>query len=188
MILCGPWGHRLQHFPNRPFHSHQCGPGYNIVADVQFGNLRNIRDGTNVAVGETVTGGTSRVWGTDLTLKWQPPHRAKYRGLTWRTELLLSERDDPAGRRRDAWGGYSYVEGLARRNLYLGLRLDRVEEPLDPSLRSWGIVPYLSWWQSEFVRLRAELQHLEHDANDDSEDRLLIQLTWAAGPHKHETY
>ncbi len=143
--------------------------------------------GLSGAAGETPVGGDSRIWGTDLTYHWQPPARAKYRELTWRTEVLLSQRDGLDGQRRDAWGGYSYLEGLVARNLYLGLRYDDVADPLEPDLRRRGFVPYLSWWQSEFVRLRAEYQRLETQAGDD-ENRFLLQLTWAAGPHKHETY
>ncbi len=151
--------------------------------------------GLSGAAGETPEGGDSRVWGTDITYHWQPPARAKYRELTWRTEVLLSQRDDPGGpagggqaqRRRDAWGGYTYLEGLVARNLYLGVRYDDVADPLAPDLRRRGLVPYLSWWQSEYVRLRGEFQLLEDDAGDD-ENRFVLQLTWAAGPHKHETY
>lgn len=135
---------------------------------------------------------TNRVLGTDLTYHWQPPSRAKYRELTWRTEILLSQRADEAGLRgggrQDAWGGYSYLETLVARNLYAGLRLDRVEDPLDPSLRLWGVSPYLTFWQSEYVRLRGELRHLSGDLGDRPENQLFLQLTWAAGPHKHETY
>ena len=143
--------------------------------------------GLSGAAGETPEGGDSRVWGTDLTHHWQPPSRAKYRELTWRTEVLLSQRDDPGGHRRDAWGGYSYLEGLVARNLYLGVRYDDVAEPLEPDLRRRGFAPYVSWWQSEYVRLRGEFQRREDDAGDD-ENRFVLQLTWAAGPHKHETY
>lgn len=137
-------------------------------------------------------GGTHRVLGTDFTYHWQPPSRAKYRELTWRTEILWSRRaDEPGlggGGRQDARGGYSYLETLVAQNLYAGLRLDRVEDPLDPSLRLWGVSPYLTFWQSEYVRLRGELRHLSGDLGDLSENQLFLQLTWAAGPHKHETY
>ncbi len=138
--------------------------------------------------GRDAAGGTSRVWGTDLTYHWQPPARAKYRELTWRSELLLSQRDDAAGGRLEAWGGYSYLEGLVRRNLSVGLRLDRAEDPLAPGVVRRGVVPYLTWWQSEYVRLRGEYQRFEDDQAAEREDRFLLQLTWAAGPHKHETY
>ncbi len=150
--------------------------------------------GLSGAAGKTHQGGDSRVWGTDLTYHWQPPARAKYRELTWRTEVLLARRDDRHGSAAaDAWGGYSYLEVLAARNLYFGIRYDDVADPVDcggeacVALRRRSFVPYLSWWQSELVRLRAEYQRLERDAGD-TENRFVLQLTWAAGPHKHESY
>lgn len=144
--------------------------------------------GLSGIVGGNGAGGESRVWGTDFTLHWQPPTRAKYREVTWRTELLRSERDDEEGVRREAWGGYSYVESLLARNLYGGVRYDRVEDPFDPGHIRWGVFPNVTWWQSEYVRLRGEFGFLKDDLTGDEEKRFSLQLTWAAGPHKHETY
>lgn len=144
--------------------------------------------GLTAIAGRTETDGDARVWGTDLTWNWQPPRRAKYRQITWRTEVLLAERDDPAGLAEEAWGGYTYLEGLVARNLYAGTRYDWSEDPFDPDSESWAIVPYLTWWQSEWVRLRAEYEYRRDDALGEAENRFTLQLTWAAGPHKHETY
>jgi hypothetical protein len=162
-----------------------------------LGRLKNFWDlspstyiewGLSGVVGETAEEGDSRVWGTDFTYHWQPPGRAKYREIAWRTAFLLSQRDDRLGERQEAWGGYTYLEGLLRRNLYGGIRFDRAEDPLGPEEHRWGLVPYLTWWQSEYVRLRGEYGYLEDDSTGESEDRFTLQLTWAAGPHKHETY
>jgi hypothetical protein len=43
------------------------------------------------------------------------------------------------------------------------------------------------WWESEFVYLRLEGQH-HHDELAGSQNRLLLQVVFAMGPHKHETY
>jgi len=102
--------------------------------------------------------------------------------------VLLSERDPGLGTATRAWGGYTYVEGLLMRSLYLGARFDFTEDPLDPTSRTWGVVPYLTWWQSEFVRLRGELQYYDDDYTGESSTGFLLQATFAAGPHKHETY
>ncbi len=144
--------------------------------------------GVSGIAGKTATGGASRVYGTDFTYSWQPAGRTKYRGLTWRTEILFSEREDDLGVRHDAVGAYTDVEGLVRRNLYGGVRFDRAEDPLDSDSHTTGIVPYLSWWQSEYVRLRAEYSLFELQPSGERDDRFTIQLTWAAGPHKHESY
>jgi len=52
--------------------------------------------------------------------------------------------------------------------------------------------PFLTFWQSEFVRLRAQYQHVSRDFasahGPDDDDRLWVQVTFAAGPHKHEEY
>lgn len=138
--------------------------------------------------GSPATGRDTRVLGADLTLHWQPPSRAKYREITWRSEYLLSSRDNLLGERQDAAGGYSYIEGLLRRNLYVGLRYDRVENPLDPDLKKWASEPYITWWLSEWVRLRAAFQTLNDDLLEDTDHRFKLEFTWAAGPHKHESY
>jgi hypothetical protein len=166
----------------------------NLVGLAHLKNFWEVGDATYAELGlsgiagTNGSGGESRVYGTDFTFHWQPPQRAKYREVTWRTELLRSERDDENGELKEAWGGYSYVESLVAQNLYAGVRYDRVEDPLDPGRVRWGVFPSLTWWQSEFVRLRGEYGFLKDDLTGEKENRFSLQLTWAAGPHKHETY
>ena len=57
-----------------------------------------------------------------------------------------------------------------------------------PALATWAVEPFLTWWQSEYVRLRFAWQHLREELVDDGRDRFLLQATWSAGPHKHENY
>lgn len=144
--------------------------------------------GLSGIAGGNGSGGDSQVLGSDFTFHWQPPSRAKYREVTWRTEVLRSDRDDEEGVGHQAWGGYSYVESLLAQNLYAGVRYDRVKGPLDPERVVWGVFPNLTWWQSEYVRLRGEYGFLKDGLTGNKENRFSLQLTWAAGPHKHELY
>jgi hypothetical protein len=144
--------------------------------------------GLSGIAGGNGTGGDSQILGADFTFHWQPPSRAKYREITWRTEVLRSDRDDEEGIGHQAWGGYSYLESLLAQNLYAGVRYDRVEDPLDPGHVTWGVFPNLTWWQSEYVRLRGEYGFIKDDLTGDEENRFSLQLTWSAGPHKHEIY
>ena len=51
----------------------------------------------------------------------------------------------------------------------------------------WGVSPYLTLWESEFVRLRGQYSYRD-DNTYGIDQRFELQLTFAAGPHKHETY
>jgi len=144
--------------------------------------------GLSGIVGKTADGGSSQIWGTEFSYQWRPPSRAKYREIIWRTELMLSQRDDEFDQRQEAWGGYTYLEGLVMQNLYIGARLDRAEDPLTPDFYRWGVLPYITWWQSEYVRLRGEYGYYKNSDNGESDQRFTLQLTFAAGPHKHQTY
>jgi hypothetical protein len=52
---------------------------------------------------------------------------------------------------------------------------------------AWLISPTLTWWQSEWVRIRAEYDHLERSMGETT-NLFALQITFAMGPHKHETY
>lgn len=161
----------------------------NLVGLAHLKNYWDIGDAVYTELGLSgIAGNDTQVLGGDFTFHWQPPSRAKYREITWRTEVLRSDRDDEEGIGHQAWGGYSYIESLLAQNLYAGVRYDRVEDPLDPEHVTWGVFPNVTWWQSEYVRLRGEYGFIKDDLTGDEENRFSLQLTWAAGPHKHEIY
>jgi hypothetical protein len=138
--------------------------------------------------------------GADLTLYWSPPQRAKYESFVWRSELYYASREVPVDdteRWSDAWGLYSYVQYQLSERWFIGVRGDVVL----PVVRSgnqlaWDVVPYLTFWQSEFVYLRLEYQHGQNipylapsgALARRTDDRVLLQIDFAAGPHKHEKY
>ena len=56
---------------------------------------------------------------------------------------------------------------------------------------AWTVVPNLTWWQSEWVYVRGEWQHDSMPLGPgvrNVTNRFLVQIVWAIGPHKHETY
>ena len=52
----------------------------------------------------------------------------------------------------------------------------------------WQVGPYVTWNQSPFVRYRLEYNHEDGHGMEDAEDRIMLQMIFAAGPHKHERY
>jgi len=149
----------------------------------------------------------TQVFGADLSFLWEPADRTLYRNVEWRSEVYFLNRDllapDNSGKDNlNAWGAYSYLQTKVARNLDIGIRGDYYEPdskdyangsiiPLaytakDP--RRWQICPYITWWQSEWVKFRCEYDYAWGHGMDDPEHVLWFQAIFAAGPHKHERY
>ncbi len=129
--------------------------------------------------------------GADFTLSWSPVNQALYHGFTWRSELFYLDKDDFAsGKRIKALGGFSYLDYRLSRRIIIGIRGDIAQPPVpDNSNRYlYQVVPYLTFWQSEFVFLRLQFNHLQGHNLDEKDNRFVLQIDWAVGPHKHERY
>jgi len=165
-----------------------------------------------------ISGGTKRnssketlVLGADLTVLWEPTDKMRYRNVEWRSEAYFLNKEllPPDGSRADtinAWGLYSYLQTKVSRTVDIGVRGDLyVPEtksyanissvlslsPLavtgdDPYL--WQVSPYVTWWQSPFVKFRAEYDYSDGKGIENPEHVIWLQVIFAAGPHKHERY
>jgi hypothetical protein len=88
----------------------------------------------------------------------------------------------------NAVGLWSAIEVRVSDRWLLGGRFDRVENPAELDQTAWIVSPTLTWWQSEWVRVRVEYDVLGRSFQPDDEARLWLWVTVAMGPHKHETY
>jgi hypothetical protein len=123
----------------------------------------------------------------DFVYDWYPTGRELYRGFQMRGMLLRSWLELEEGDSLDTWGGYLYGQYKFARNWIAGLRWDWVEDQRVAGQEYWGLSPYLTFWQSEFVRLRGQYSYRNHNIFG-SDNRYELQFTFAAGPHKHEEY
>jgi hypothetical protein len=98
---------------------------------------------------------------------------------------LGSEPDEDGARALGLWAS---GELRLSRSWLVGGRFDRTENPEDLEETAWLFSPTLTWWQSEYVRLRVEYDLLGRSLMAEREGHLLFQVTFAMGPHKHETY
>jgi hypothetical protein len=139
---------------------------------------------------DEVTEFTNRLVHLEAGYTWSPPERALYQGVTIRGALLWNPLDAgalPAFRAEDVLGGYGFLEWRLSERWLVGMRGDYVEDPRRAGAHAWAMAPTLTWWQSEFVRIRAEYDHIGR-SDGSREGLLLVQLTFAMGPHKHEIY
>jgi hypothetical protein len=171
--------------------------GWNDEWDMAAGTTKDISEITAVL-------------GADLSLLWEPTEKMRYRNIEWRSEVYWLNKDIQAsdgsgGDTLNAWGLYSYLQTKISRTIDIGIRGDFYVpdtkgyagttgyslSPLavtrdNPYL--WQISPYITWWQSPFVKFRAEYDYCNGKGIDNPEQVLWLQAIFAAGPHKHERY
>jgi Skp family chaperone for outer membrane proteins len=150
--------------------------------------------------GETETSDTT-LGSIDFNFVWEPVDRAKYRGVELRGQYIHSDYEaETETFRTDSF--FTYLSWKFARRWIVGVRYDDAGVPnphvlpqydeLDEDPREVAWSPYLTFWQSEFVRLRAQYQRVSRDFEwewgPESDNRVYLQVTFAAGPHKHESY
>ena len=130
----------------------------------------------------------NRLFGAEMSFNWAPPERSLYRGVVVRGGVMLSDLGAVSGLAEPeaALGVWSLAEVKLSRQWIAGGRYEWVENPEDPTESAWLASPALTYWQSEYVRLRAEYDVLGNPGN--TTGQFTLRITFAMGPHKHETY
>lgn len=155
-------------------------------------NFWQLSRSTYGQIGFTALGGNrgdslqGRVLGADLRLTWRPPNAGTRQNLTFRAEGYRF-RGHEADSVTTRYGAFADLNWQVSRRWSFGTRYDYVETPRGPLTKEWQVSPTIMWWESEFVYLRLEGQH-HHDEVAGNQNRLLLQVVFAMGPHKHETY
>ena len=118
---------------------------------------------------------------------WRPPAEGMARELTIRGEWWNLHRSF-SGVETSRHGGYADATWKLNRRFIAGARWDWLQAE-DPTLSAheWAVTPSLTYWQSEFVFLRALVEH-GRDVTGTARNRFTIQAVFAMGPHKHELF
>jgi len=127
--------------------------------------------------------------GLDLTLLWEPTNKARYRSFLWRNELYYAHKDQTE-ENINAIGAYTYGEYQFDRSWNAGLRID-LTQPFEAGNKDnylYQIIPYITWWQSPWVKIRLQYNYLNGRDVQNFDQTLRLQLVWAMGPHKHDRY
>lgn len=128
--------------------------------------------------------------GADLTIFWEPLNQALYRSFLWRSELYYANKEIMPDKNIKVLGGYSYVEYKFAEQWQTGLRFDYTQPfEFDNSEKyTYQIVPYITWWQSHWVKMRLQYNYMNGNVQPESSNTLRLQIVWAVGPHKHDRY
>lgn len=127
----------------------------------------------------------SKLLGLDVSYRWTPPGKALYRDLQLKGEWYFVEKKFGAVEQAGS-GGYLQANVRASRRWILGTRADMLDSfGDDPEILQ--LAPSITWWQSEWVRLRLQYNYVKPKGLEGSHT-VLFQTVWSFGPHKHETY
>ncbi|HEX4573802.1 MAG TPA: hypothetical protein VH158_01630 [Gemmatimonadales bacterium] len=159
---------------------------------VRLLNFWQLTSSTYLQIGGTGLYGTNpdsalrtKVGGLDFRLTWRPPAQALYRNWTLRGEVYgLRKEVSAAGQTHLGW--YVGTTYKLDQRWILGARYDYVEQPVGGRIAR-QVIPSLTWWESEWVELRAQYTWAKLTGLS-AAGQLAIQAVWAIGPHKHETY
>jgi hypothetical protein len=139
-----------------------------------------------VAAGEPAGATGTRLFGADFTFDWRPPEQSRTRQFTLHGAAMLNRRVNDASEDLVALGAFAIAEFKFATQWTAGARYEYVENPDSPDDNAWLFAPSLTWWQSEFVRLRAEYDIYRGPI--ERFGQFVLQATFAMGPHKHENY
>jgi hypothetical protein len=151
-------------------------------------------------------GARQSLLGADLTYRWRPLQQGLYKSFILQAEVMrqLNERSPGAtaplpsgatpieylGPSRDVTGAYAFARWQTSRRSYVGGRYDYVQSydgRVDPDLQAASL--YLEFFPSEFSKLMAGYERVFQGGRssgfgNDALHRLLLQATFALGPHK----
>jgi hypothetical protein len=145
------------------------------------------------AAGGGVTGIAARqsVISADVTYRWRPLQQGLYRSFIVQAEVMRQMNDVPevpagqtfAGPDRSFTGAYAFARYQITRRGYLGSRFDWIEDPDAGGETLTAVSGYLEFFPSEFSKLMAAYERLNPE-NGSGLNRILLQATFALGPHK----
>jgi hypothetical protein len=130
----------------------------------------------------------STLYGGDLTFRWRPLEQGLYKSFIAQAELYYQANDDisdPAygGPRRDVSGAYGFARWQTSRRTFIGGRYDWFENPDFGGETLTAGSGYLQWYPSEFSKLTLAFERVM-PTGAEATNRILLQATFAIGPHK----
>jgi hypothetical protein len=143
--------------------------------------------------GFNAVGARQSVVGADLTFRWRPLQQGLYKSFILQAEFMrqFNEQNPElpvggvyAGPLRNISGAYVFGRYQLTQRIFLGSRADWVQNqnPADGALKA--IAGDLEFFPSEFSKLVVQYERLRPATGVEDVNRVLLQASFALGPHK----
>lgn len=130
-------------------------------------------------------------FGADVTFRWRPPAQGLYKSFILQAEFLAQQNgnagSNPGGLTPvlldDFTGLYVFGRYQISRRAYLGARYDAVDDPEFDGARTSAVSGYWQFYPSEFSKIVGKFERVS-PTGQSAFNRLVLQATFALGPHK----
>ncbi|OGU28690.1 MAG: hypothetical protein A2X67_09105 [Ignavibacteria bacterium GWA2_55_11] len=136
---------------------------------------------------------TTSMVGVDVLYKWSPSERRDSRSFVVGGEAFSGWHAFPNSGlgtvTMTPTGWFGYIQYQLSYSLYAGIRVDRVEEPADESKRTQALSAYISYYTTEFLRIRVGVDHRQSDLQTlDELTTANLEINFVFGAHPTEPY
>lgn len=156
-------------------------------------NFVDLNDNTTLELGLSGIRGSndierhkSQIGAVDLTFRWKPLRRNRYKSFEWMSEALLSRRQT-AGGTISSKAFYSFVRHQLTKRFFLAGRYDYSEFPEDDKIYQKAASAILSFYATEFQKIDLQYQY-GSPADRDNFSRLLLRAVFVIGAHGAHKY
>jgi hypothetical protein len=133
-------------------------------------------------------------FGVDVTYRWRPLQQGLYKSFILQAEFLgqstrepnvstITPGKTPVGTVHDLKGFYVFGRYQMSRRWYLGARFDALDDPDFDGERTNAFSGYYQFYPSEFSKIVAKFERVS-PSGFDAFNRIVLQATFALGPHK----
>lgn len=145
-------------------------------------------------------------YGLDFTFRWRPLQQGLYKSFILQSEWMKQATKSASGfipgelchdlcppvnpavfvasQATNYYGGYVFARYQITQRGFLGARYDRVQDPEFAGLVTQAGSGYLEFFPSEFSKITAMYERYVPPAGIERVNRILLQATFALGPHK----
>ena len=135
---------------------------------------------------------STRLFGADVTYKWAPSEQRESRSIVAGGEAFAGRHTfmDTTGRVASSpYGWYGYLQYQTSYWVYLGLRYDWLEDPVNDHLVTRCAAAYLSYYTTEFLRFRLGFEHRSSDIPaQNNVNTGIFEVNLVFGSHPTEPY
>ncbi len=154
-----------------------------------FADAHNLELGASGYWGPTDPDGKTEIFlgGIDFFYRWKPLRGGEWRSLLLGGEIFAADREFvDAGSIQEAspLGYYLMAQYQIGPRLYAGARWDWTQSIEDDRIETYGVIPSVSYYLSEFLRLRLNYQRLWSDLDEkDGRDTVFFEVNFLIGAH-----